>query len=206
MVAVRQSTNTGAEKKELKEAISFVDAWLVLTILFIFSVIFIVVLAMLSSPKPGTVIMSWVITGLPVLWAIIIGIPVGLLFDRYLNIRAEYRAMAEAQPRERAILVAIKKELQSNLDGIELAKNRETRPFSWRQDVFRAMADSGQLQWIHDPSLLAAIASSHDDGSMLHNLPLADFNVEIVIRKPRIQDAVDQINERIKHLPTDSKA
>ena len=104
---------------------------------------------------------NWLATML----GIIVGVPVALQIERWRASREEQKRVAEARDRAKAVLSLIADELRDNAARLRVAQSLEDKdslPLSpFKNDVWEALCDSGEIKWIDNPLLLGEIASTY---------------------------------------------
>lgn len=98
---------------------------------------------------------------------IILGIPIALELSKAQDLQEEKEREKERMKHERKLLTLLCKELGINLEILKYGINaQQTEPkvvtySGHRNDLWNALSDSRELQWINDLELLDAIADSY---------------------------------------------
>lgn len=102
---------------------------------------------------------NWLAT----LLGVIAGVPIALAFERKRIAKEEVDKAKEKKDQAKKVLFLIKEELQFNQEKLEERKlNPKLIHFiTYKNALWKVLADSGQIQWISDPTLLNKISYAY---------------------------------------------
>jgi hypothetical protein len=101
--------------------------------------------------------------GLATLLGIIAGVPIALAIERRRALQEEQERAVEQRDRASKVSFLIRDELAYNAVRLaERMNNRTALPLvSFKNDLWRALSDSGEIRWIDDPHVLSETASAY---------------------------------------------
>lgn len=94
---------------------------------------------------------------------IIVGVPVALQIEHWRASREEQKRVAEARDRAKDVLFLIADELRYNANRLaDRLKDKTSLPLRpFKNDLWEALSDSGEIKWIDNPLLLSKITSAY---------------------------------------------
>lgn len=97
------------------------------------------------------------------LLGIVAGVPIALKIERQRMAHEERKQITAHRERAVKVLSLIKDELTYNSHRLtERLNNTSFLPlYTFKSDLWRALSDSGEIQWINNPSVLDKIASTY---------------------------------------------
>lgn len=139
---------------------------------------------------------------------VIVGIPIGLQIDHWRQGQEDRKQRLERKARAREVAILVKDELLENLQRLEEIVSHTEGYHRYtsvvRDDIWRAMSDSGEIRWLDDSKVLGEMAIAYFFLGIVHRLnddaykTARGFNPAYA---PGSNDATAMIRELRQYIP-----